>query len=118
MRFQTLAISALTLLAVPLLPPHSATAATGCPRPATANVDSGWGIMRGAYNLKKGPYAGPVCGTVTKVPQGKVLYFLCWTKNSHNHLWVYARVKGTKTHGWMSVDNLKVVKTDHYRLCR
>ncbi|MGI5284473.1 hypothetical protein ACQEVF_14190 [Nonomuraea polychroma] len=40
-------------------------------------MDNGWGIMRGAYNLKKGPYAGPVCGTVTKVPQGKVLSFLC-----------------------------------------
>ncbi|WP_143591529.1 hypothetical protein [Thermoactinospora rubra] len=110
-------IAALTLPALPVIPAQAAVAATGCPRPATADLDSGWGIMRGAYNLKKGPYAAPVCGTVTKVSQGKKLYFQCWTTNSHGHRWVYARVKGTKTYGWMSVDNLKVISTDRYPLC-
>jgi hypothetical protein len=36
-----------------------------------------------------------------------MLFVHCWVLNSYGRPWAYARIKGTGTHGWMSVDNVK-----------
>lgn len=98
-------------------PPASAATAAACPRPPTANVDHGAGVMKGSYNLKYGPYAGPGCANVARLRAGQVLYFQCWVKNKRGNMWVFARVKGTGTHGWMSADNLRDLRNTSYARC-
>ncbi|MEW9547378.1 hypothetical protein [Nonomuraea sp. NPDC050783] len=88
-----------------------------CTAPPVANLDDGWGVMRGTYNLKSGPYAGGKCVTVAGVRAGRVLYFHCWTRNKYGHRWVYARVKGTRTQGWMSIDNLRDIRDTSFAAC-
>ena len=114
------AISVLTVLG------GTATAASGpppedrlrgCQAPKTANLDDGFGVMRGRFNLKRGPYAGGTCGTVTTVGAGQVLYFHCWARNRHGNRWVFARVKGTNAHGWMSIDNLRDIRNTSFAAC-
>ncbi|GGT03853.1 hypothetical protein ACFFV7_10270 [Nonomuraea spiralis] len=94
-------------------PAEAAEAATAgsCPPISVANVDPGYGVMKGRFNLKVGPYAGRRCAIVTSVGRGTVLYFHCWTKNRYGTLWVFARVKGTGTTGWMSIDNFSYYDT-------
>lgn len=79
------------------------------------NLDDGWGVMKGSYNLKNKP-AMRDCN-VRRMHRGQVLYFNCWTKNSHGNLWVYGRVKGTRTYGWMSVANFSSVHGSSYPTC-
>ncbi|WP_188196470.1 hypothetical protein [Nonomuraea sp. SYSU D8015] len=95
----------------------AASAATlpGCGAPRPVNVDSGWGVMGGSFNLKTAPYAK--CGNVTRVHAGQVLYFHCWTRNEYGRHWVYVRVKGTGTHGWMSKDNLRTIRNTQRQAC-
>ncbi|TYB64229.1 hypothetical protein FXF51_21045 [Nonomuraea sp. PA05] len=104
-------------LAASLLSAPAASAATlpGCPVPRTANVDHGTGVMKGTFNLKTAPYAA--CGNVARLRAGQVLYFHCWTLNRYGKHWVYARVKGSKTYGWMSLDNLRSVKNSRPTFC-
>jgi uncharacterized membrane protein len=113
------AASAITAAALASAPAASATTASelGCPRPRVANVDTGYVTMTGSYNLKAGPYAGSRCATITKVAKGTVLYVHCWVLNSHGNPWAYARIKGTGTHGWMSVDNVKYGKGLNFLKC-
>ncbi|MBB5075787.1 hypothetical protein [Nonomuraea endophytica] len=104
-------VAALTLTVAP-----AASAATGygkrCVAPPTANVDHGAAVMKVTANLKRGPYQGPRCATITKLAKGTTLYFQCWTTNEYGNRWVYARVKGTRTNGWMSIDNIKLAGGD------
>ncbi|MFG6193969.1 hypothetical protein [Nonomuraea sp. JJY05] len=88
-----------------------------CIAPATSNLDGGYGVMKGSFNLKKGPYADR-CGNVTRLGRGRVIYFHCWTRNGRGNLWVYGRVKGTGTYGWMSVDNFRSIRHSNYETCR
>ncbi|MFG6196295.1 hypothetical protein [Nonomuraea sp. JJY05] len=108
------AITAATLAAAPAA---SATTESGCPRPRVANLDPGYVTMRGTFNLKAGPYAGSRCGNITTVAKGRVLYVHCWVLNSHGHPWGYMRIKGTGTHGWMSVDNVDYGKGLNFAKC-
>ncbi|TMR89720.1 hypothetical protein [Nonomuraea basaltis] len=110
------AITVLPLAGAPAATAESA-AALGCPRPMVANLDPGSGVMKGAFNLKVGPYAGTKCPIVRKVAKGAVLYFHCWVENSRGTLWVYARVKGTAQYGWMSIDNLTGFKNATFQAC-
>lgn len=79
------------------------------------NLDDGWGVMKGSYNLKRKPFMN-TCN-VRRMHRGQVLYFHCWKKNSHGNLWVYGRVKGTRTYGWMSVANFSSVHGSSYPTC-
>ncbi|MFI6322138.1 hypothetical protein ACIBG8_31705 [Nonomuraea sp. NPDC050556] len=111
--------AALAIAALPLVhsPAPAAAAASACVRPPTRNVDHGSGVMKGSFNLKAGPYAGGSCAVVTRLSAGQVLYFQCWVKNRRGNMWVYARVKGTGTMGWMSVDNLRDIRDTGYDRC-
>ncbi|MEU8356198.1 hypothetical protein AB0C27_09300 [Nonomuraea sp. NPDC048882] len=33
-------------------------------------------------------------------------------------IWVFGRVKGTRTYGWMSVDNFRTIRHTNYEKCR
>lgn len=94
-----------------------ASAQPRCPRPIVINVDDGSGVMKGTYRLKAGPFAGSRCRAVATLRRGTVLYFQCWTRNSYGHSWVYARVKGTRTFGWMSADNLVHLRGTRHTMC-
>ncbi|WP_433513475.1 hypothetical protein ACQP2T_59535 [Nonomuraea sp. CA-143628] len=82
-----------------------------------SNLDGGYGVMKGSYNLKKGPYMDR-CGNVTRLRRGQVIYFHCWVRNRHGNLWAYGRVKGTNKYGWMSIDNLRTIRHSNYETCR
>lgn len=50
----------------------AAGTAADCAVPYVANRDAGYGVMKGSYNLKRGPYQDG-CGNVTKVGKGRVM---------------------------------------------
>ncbi|MFF4618200.1 hypothetical protein [Nonomuraea jabiensis] len=109
------AIIGLTLVSAPAT--QAATSLDPCVSyPGSGpNLDDGWGVMKGTYNLKNGPSIRKC--NVMRMHRRQVLYFNCWTKNSQGNLWVYGRVKGTKTYGWMSVDNFSSVHHSSYPTC-
>ncbi|SEG18362.1 hypothetical protein SAMN05444920_102118 [Nonomuraea solani] len=118
--FQTLAAAAVITAAAFAGAPAANAATTselGCPRPRVANVDTGYVTMVGSFNLKAGPYAGGRCAVITRLAKGTVLYVHCWVLNSYRTPWAYARVKGTGTHGWMSVDNVRYGKNLNFLKC-
>ncbi|MFG1946232.1 hypothetical protein [Nonomuraea sp. NPDC048826] len=79
------------------------------------NLDGGWGVMKGTYNLKQG--ASIKTCNVKRMRRGQVLYFNCWKRNSHGNLWVFGRIKGTRTYGWMSAANFSSVHRTGYPAC-
>lgn len=79
------------------------------------NLDDGYGVMKGSYNLKRNPYQS-ACNA-TRMRAGQTLYFHCWQKNRHGNLWVYGRVKGTRKMGWMSLANFRTVRDSSYPIC-
>jgi len=109
-------ITALAVVSGPVTA-ASASSQSRCPAPRTTDVDRGWGVLEGRFNLKTGPYAGRECGNVTSLRAGTVLYFQCWATNRYGHNWVYSRVKGTRTYGWMSIDNLYDIHDTTWPLC-
>ncbi|MET9762189.1 hypothetical protein ABZ016_24550 [Streptomyces sp. NPDC006372] len=87
-----------------------ASAAVDCTPPYHENNSTGWGKLKGTYNLKKAPYAS--CGNVTSLGSGTKLYFHCYVINSYGNVWVYVRKAGTETHGWMSYANFGEISED------
>ncbi|GAA4075618.1 hypothetical protein [Nonomuraea soli] len=111
---KTLAIlvagGAVATMALVAAPAAQAAAPPQCQAPKVADRDKGRATMRGTFNLKAGPYAGPRCSTVGKARKGQVLEFFCWVTNDYGTHWVFAHVKGTKKYGWMSIDNLRTFR--------
>ncbi|UQI49085.1 protein kinase [Streptomyces sp. HU2014] len=68
------------------------------PKPGT------YGYLTGDYHLVSGPYQ--TCSSVSRAKSGTKLWFHCSVVNAYGNKWIYARVEGTKTAGWMSADNL------------
>ncbi|GGV42205.1 hypothetical protein [Streptomyces spectabilis] len=80
-----------------------ASADVNCTPPYHNNNSTGWGKLTGTYNLKKAPYAS--CGNVKNLRGGTKLYFHCYVVNAYGNEWIYSRVAGTETYGWMSYAN-------------
>ncbi|MFE9933236.1 protein kinase [Streptomyces sp. NPDC005533] len=99
----------------------SATKASGSPKPATsppvkapapvstactgwahANRSDGWGHTAQETHLYTGPYAE--CSYVTGVKSGVKVYYHCYVTNAHGNQWIYARIEGTSTEGWLAGD--------------
>jgi hypothetical protein len=94
----------------------SAAAMPGCTvQPPGRNLDAGYGVMKGSYNLKGTPYQNSC--SIARMRKGQVLYFHCWRTNSHGNRWVYGRIKGTKKYGWMSLDNFKSIRNTNFATC-
>lgn len=62
-----------------------------------------YGYLSGDYHLVTGPYQ--TCSSVSRAKSGTKLWFHCSVENAYGNKWVYARVEGTSTTGWMSADN-------------
>ncbi|MEV4469796.1 hypothetical protein ACFFR3_32725 [Nonomuraea salmonea] len=121
MRFVSATAVALVVAGAALAGAPAAQAATSVPAPCPnyvykgPNLDDGYGVMRGSYNLKDIPYQSGC--DVMRMRAGQVLYFHCWQKNRHGNLWVYGRVKGTRKMGWMSLANFRTVRDSTYPIC-
>ncbi|MFY1692521.1 hypothetical protein [Plantactinospora sp. WMMB782] len=98
-------VSLLAALASALVAPTPASAAPSCTSPSHNVNGEGSGILVGTYNLKSAPYSH--CSTITSVPQRAEIYYHCWYQNAYGNWWVYGRIAGTSTSGWMSGDNLQ-----------
>ncbi|GAB3803074.1 hypothetical protein [Micromonospora zhanjiangensis] len=83
--------------------PTAAQASHTCRSPGVTNNGDGYGIMKGGYNLKVAPYSD--CGNVAFLGKGTKLYFWCLSFNEYGTPWMYGRVAGTSTYGWMSIEN-------------
>ena len=77
---------------------------TSCSGWSYQNNSAGYGIMAGAFHLESGPYQA--CSDVGTAPQGAKLYYWCYVVNAYDNKWIYGRLSGTNTAGWMSAANL------------
>ncbi len=102
--------------ASPTAKPSATASASGSPsaKPTVPTTCSGWnhhdpkpgtyGYLTGDKNILNGPYK--VCAAVAPAKSGAKLWFHCSVENSYGHKWIYVRIDGTKSAGWMSADNV------------
>ncbi|MFF8846485.1 hypothetical protein ACF08N_27850 [Streptomyces sp. NPDC015127] len=77
---------------------------TACTGWAHENRSNGYGYLTGDYHLFTGPYRE--CQYVSMVKSGAKIFYHCYVTNAHGNKWIYARVEGTTTEGWMSSNHL------------
>ncbi|MFF8378510.1 protein kinase [Streptomyces sp. NPDC015661] len=75
---------------------------TACTGWAHSNRSDGYGRASQNTHLYTGPYAE--CSYVTEVNSGTKLYYHCYITNAHANKWIYARIAGTETEGWVFGD--------------
>ncbi|MEU1375234.1 serine/threonine-protein kinase [Streptomyces triculaminicus] len=63
-----------------------------------------YGYLSGDYHVVTGPYQ--TCPSVSRAKSGTKLLYQCSVVNAYGNKWIYVRVDGTSTSGWMSGDNL------------
>ncbi|WP_219506082.1 hypothetical protein [Nonomuraea ceibae] len=117
-----MAVTAVTLTATLLagapaagaaVAPHSAhVGANPCSARSVQNNSDIEFLLKGTYNLKVAP--AQECANVTRVDQGKTFWAHCKVKNRYNKEWIFGRIGGTWTTGWMSRDNLLKVEGSAY----
>ncbi|MFD3946246.1 protein kinase [Streptomyces sp. NPDC058579] len=75
---------------------------TACTGWTHANRSDGYGNLSQNSHLYTGPYAD--CGWVAPVKDGVKVYYHCYVTNAHGNKWIYARIQGTETEGWIFAD--------------
>lgn len=75
---------------------------TSCTGWAHSNRSDGYGYASENTHLYTGPYA--VCSYVTVVKSGVKVYYHCYVTNAQGNKWIYARIQGTNTEGWLFSD--------------
>ncbi|MEU9144091.1 serine/threonine-protein kinase [Streptomyces sp. NPDC048349] len=75
---------------------------TACTGWAHSNRSDGYGHAAQGTHLYTGPYAE--CSYVTEVKSGTKVYYHCYVTNAHANKWIYARIAGTDTEGWVFGD--------------
>ncbi|MEV0416504.1 protein kinase [Streptomyces sp. NPDC050448] len=75
---------------------------TACTGWAHSNRSSGDGHVAQNTHLYTGPYAE--CSYVTAVNSGVKVYYHCYVTNAQANKWIYARIAGTGTEGWVFGD--------------
>ncbi|MET9413353.1 serine/threonine-protein kinase [Streptomyces klenkii] len=68
------------------------------PKPGT------YGYVSGDRHILNGPYQ--VCGSVAPAKSGTKVWFHCAVENAYGHKWLYVRIEGTKSAGWLSADTI------------
>ncbi|GGR34614.1 hypothetical protein GCM10010219_44510 [Streptomyces netropsis] len=63
-----------------------------------------YGYLSGDFHVVTGPYQ--TCSSVTRAKSGTKLRYQCYVTNAYDNKWIYVRVDGASTSGWMSADNL------------
>ena len=81
----------------------AAAAAASCGSQAVTNADDGYLILGETANLQKAPYAA--CGTYATAPAGTKIWSWCAVENDYDNTWLWGRIDGTQTHGWMYIGN-------------
>ncbi|MGW0392113.1 protein kinase domain-containing protein [Streptomyces sp. NPDC003042] len=77
---------------------------TACTGWGHQNRSNGYGYLAGDYHLFTGPYKE--CSYVTLAKSGGKLFYHCYVTNAYGNKWIYARIEGTDTEGWMSSNHL------------
>ncbi|WP_369147625.1 serine/threonine-protein kinase [Streptomyces sp. R44] len=75
---------------------------TACTGWAHSNRSDGYGRASQNTHLYAGPYAE--CSYVTELNSGTKVYYHCYITNAHGNKWIYARIAGTETEGWVFGD--------------
>ncbi|GHI40597.1 serine/threonine-protein kinase [Streptomyces violascens] len=75
---------------------------TACAGWAHSNNSNGAGHAAQTTHLYTGPYA--VCSYVTEIKTGTKVYYHCYVTNAQANKWIYARIAGTNTEGWIFSD--------------
>ncbi|MFF3319248.1 protein kinase [Streptomyces sp. NPDC003035] len=75
---------------------------TACTGWAHSNRSDGYGYLAQNSHLYTGPYAD--CSYVTAVKSGVKVYYHCYATNAYGNKWIYARIQGTETEGWVYSD--------------
>ncbi|PSJ25812.1 serine/threonine protein kinase [Streptosporangium nondiastaticum] len=68
------------------------------PKPGT------YGYVTGDRHVLNGPYQ--VCGSVAAAKSGTKVWFHCSVENAYGHKWLYVRIDGSKSAGWLSADTI------------
>jgi hypothetical protein len=85
----------------------SAHAAVSCGSQAVTNADDGYIILGEAANLQKAPYAE--CGTYARANAGTKIWSWCLADNDYDNTWLWGRIDGTETYGWIFIDHASEV---------
>lgn len=72
---------------------------TACTGWAHSNRSDGYGRMTQNSHLYAGPYAE--CSASTAIKSGVKVYYHCYVTNAYGNKWIYGRIEGTKTEGWL-----------------
>nr|WP_078893389.1 serine/threonine-protein kinase [Streptomyces sp. NRRL F-2580] len=75
---------------------------TACTGWAHSNRSDGYGYAAQETHLYTGPYAE--CSYVSAVKSRVKVYYHCYVTNAHGNKWIYARIEGTSTEGWLVGD--------------
>nr|WP_053727092.1 serine/threonine protein kinase [Streptomyces sp. WM6378] len=75
---------------------------TACTGWAHSNRSDGYGNAAQDTHLYTGPYAA--CSYVTAIKSGVKVYYHCYVTNAQGNKWIYARIAGTNTEGWVFSD--------------
>ncbi|MFF6773416.1 protein kinase [Streptomyces sp. NPDC012637] len=75
---------------------------TACTGWAHSNRSSGVGAASQNTHLYTGPYAE--CSYVTVIKSGVKVSYDCYVTNAHGNKWIFARIQGTNTEGWLFGD--------------
>ncbi|MFI1812580.1 protein kinase [Streptomyces sp. NPDC020422] len=79
---------------------------TACTGWAHSNRSDGTGHASRNTHLYTGPYAE--CTYVTEIRTGTKVSYECYVTNAHANKWIYARISGTQTEGWIFGDKSTV----------
>ncbi|MFF5809143.1 protein kinase [Streptomyces sp. NPDC012746] len=79
-----------------------APVSTACTGWAHSNRSNGYGHAAQNTHLYAGPYAE--CSDVSELKSGAKVYYHCYVTNAHANKWIYARIAGTETEGWVFGD--------------
>lgn len=79
---------------------------TACPGWAHSDGSTGVGRATQTTHLYTGPYS--VCSYVTVVKPGTKVSYDCYVTNAQANKWIYARIDGTHTEGWIFSDKSSV----------
>jgi hypothetical protein len=85
----------------------NAAQAALCDPPHYFNGSNSTAMTLRSHNIKSAPYAA--CGNVAWIGEGMNIYIWCSRVNQYGNMWVYARVAGSSTRGWFSLDNIEIL---------
>lgn len=82
----------------------TANAEGACDAPTIVNNSDGTLTFTANVNLHAGP--ATECANVAAAKSGTTFYAWCGAENVYGNFWVYGRIAGTSTQGWVSAGSL------------